>query len=249
MAVLRNKILLADDPEILSAMERSIFTRESFSLVVTASGQEAFEIIEEQDPILAILSQDMTDLSGDQCCRLVKADPFLRSTPIFLAARSGREKEITRCRNAGCDEVISRPIDGQQLMVLACQILQIGDRAAARYQTNLPIRIGPVDGKPESGCILDLNTGGAFIQTDCLHPIDTLVALSMDLPGPPGELRCQARVAWVNHPEWIKNSRLPEGMGVQFIDLGGAGRAAIEAYLADGPEPLSAETGKRKGAK
>ncbi len=51
------------------------------------------------------------------------------------------------------------------------------------------------------------------------------------LPSSSTAIRCKARVAWVNHPELPKNTRLPAGMGLQFINLTLAEMDAIRDYL------------------
>ena len=229
--MMRNNLLLADDPEILKAMERSIFTREGFLLTITGSGQEALEIIADQDPLLAILNLDMRDLNGDLCCRQVKDDPVLRATPIILTARPNQKNELERCGRSGCDEILNKPIDGQNLIALACRLLNIVHRAPPRYAVRLDARIAHHGGKPASGRILNLHAGGAFVQTKNLHPVETRLTLFVDIPGSAGSLTFQGRVAWVNHPEWIKNPRLPPGMGIQFLDLGPEAKEAIDAVM------------------
>ncbi len=239
-AVLRNKILLADDPELLHFMERSIFSRGSFSLQVTGNGRQAFEFIEEHDPVLVILTLDLQEWGGDECCRRVKDDPFLRSTPFLLVARAGQEQELARCREAGCDDIVLSPIDGQHLLVLACNQLHIVDRAPLRWEADLDVKVQGRPQKPWRGKVLNLNPGGAFIHSKQLEPVDSLIGVQFSLPGLSAPISCQARVAWVNHPEWIKNPRLPNGMGVQFVDLMPQAREAIRAFVDPGGKPRSA---------
>ncbi|BCR03824.1 two-component system response regulator [Desulfuromonas versatilis] len=241
--MLRNKILLADDPELQQCMERSIFSRGSFALQVIGNGRQAFEFIEEHDPVLVILTLDMEEWGGDECCRRVKDDPFLRSTPILLVARSDREQDLSRCRQAGCNDIVPRPIDGQHLLVTACNQLNIVDRAPLRWEAALEARVLGRARKPWRGRILNLNTGGAFIQAGQLEPVDNLVEIEFALPELPAAILCQGRVAWVNHPEWIKNPRLPSGMGVEFLDLKPQDREAIQAFVDPAGKARSTGTG------
>ncbi len=227
----QKKILLANDPELLQILKDSFFNRMGFRLLVAKSGQQAFEIIEEEDPVLAILDLAMPDLAGDECCRKVKNDPFLRSTPIILLAHAGREKELARCRKAACDDIVLKPVKEEHLLVIACNLLNIIDRAPERVPAQVPAKVGLPAKKLHSGNTLNLNSGGAFIKTSKLQPIDTLLALEVSIPELPEPVRCQGRVAWVNHPEWLKNPKLPVGMGVQFLGLDKQGVEAICSYL------------------
>jgi Tfp pilus assembly protein PilZ len=64
-----------------------------------------------------------------------------------------------------------------------------------------------------------LSTGGVFIETSNLLPVDTPLTIRFILPENETSVRCEGRVAWLNHPELIRNPNLPVGMGLQFINI------------------------------
>lgn len=235
--MIKKRILLANDPELLQAVENSFFGRNGFSLLVADSEQVAFEMIEEQDPALAILPLDMPGGGGDACCRRVKNDPILRPTPIILVVGEGSGPDLARCSDSGCDDTIQRPIDSQQLLATACRLLNIAKRGAPREDVRLSLQCGPDPGKLHPAQALNLNAGGVFVATERLVPVDTTLTLAFALPGRESLLRCLGRVAWVNHPEWVKTSRLPVGMGVAFLDL--SAEAAAELQRHAGEEAVS----------
>jgi uncharacterized protein (TIGR02266 family) len=236
--MLRKKILLTDDTELQQALESSFFCRIGFALLVADSGGRAFEMIEEQDPALAILTLEMPDWQGDAICRRVKKDALLRSTPVILVVDAGREDVVSCCREAGCDDILYRPIDSHQLLTAACRVLNIVERGAPRVETRFPVLCGRDPRKLHPAWMLNINAGGLFVEIDRLHPVDTLVTLEFTLPGHTEHIRCRGRVAWVNHPEWIKTTSLPSGMGIQFLDLtedaARAVREHVEAQPFDG---------------
>lgn len=231
----RKKILLTDDAELLQALENSFFRRIGFTLLVAESGERAFEMIEEQDPGLAILTLEMPGWQGDAVCRRVKEDALLRSTPIILVVPSGREDVVFRCRESGCDDILCRPIDSQQMLATACRLLNLVERGAPRLATRFPVLCGRDPRKLRPARVLNINVGGLFVETDRLHPVDTLLTLEFTLPGQTSTLRCKGRVAWVNHPEWIKTSSLPNGMGIQFLDLTDDAAAAVREIVEKKP--------------
>ncbi|MBE0599434.1 MAG: PilZ domain-containing protein, partial [Desulfuromonadales bacterium] len=96
-------------------------------------------------------------------------------------------------------------------------------------------RFAKTGGKWRAGDIHNLSTGGLFLAASHLFPVDTPLMLEFCLP-PGDSVSCQGRVAWVNHPEWIKNPGYPAGMGVQFLDLEAAQRQALTAFLGSGEE-------------
>lgn len=230
--MIRKRILLANDPELLHAVQNSFFGRNGFTLLVADSDRQAFEMIEEKDPALAILCLDLPGMRGDACCRRVKSDPFLRATSVILVAPSGSQQALKRCREAGCDSVLHAPIDAQKLLAAACRLLDIAERVDPRHDVRLPLRFGAEPDKLRAGEVRNLNAGGVFVATDRLFPVDSLLVLEFALPGRAFPLRCRGRVAWVNHPEWVKTSRLPIGMGIQFLDLAADDFEGLRRHLA-----------------
>ena len=229
-AVLAKRILLTNLPEILGPMEDSLFRREGFSLLMASDGRQAFEIIEDHDPALAILDLEMMNEGGDQCCRRVKNDPILRRTPVILVARRDREEDVQRCRQAGCNEILFKPVAPQELLQAACRMLGIGERRDSRLGLVLPAQVGRDPRQLRPATIHNLNAGGAFVETRKLFPVDSEVLVEFTPPELSTTVLTRCRVAWVNHPEWLKATRLPVGMGLQFTALDEAARQALERF-------------------
>jgi len=234
----RRNILLNEDAELQKVLGESFFRRIGFNLLVAANVEQAFEIIEEQDPVLVLLAVGEPGWDGESFCRQLKEDAVLRTTPIILIVPSGNEEAVARCRASGCDDILSRPIDSQRLLAAACRVLNIVERAASRLSVHLPAQFGRDSRKLRPGEILNLNAGGLFVKADRLHPVGTLLSLEFSLPGFSAPIRCRAKVAWVNHPEWVKTSSLPSGMGLQFLELADTDQAVMNTFI---EEELPAE--------
>lgn len=229
--MLAKRILITNDPEILRPMEAALFRRQGFSLLIASDGRQAFEIIEDHDPSLVILELDMLTECGDECCKRVKNDPILRKTPIILVAHADRAEELERCRRAGCNEIVLKPVDEHQLVLAACRLLNITERRAPRLELALEALVGQDSRQLRPATILNLNSGGVFLETCTLAPVDAEVVLEFCLPEREAALRLACRVAWVNHPEWVKAMRLPGGMGLQFQKLTEEDQAALDDFL------------------
>jgi uncharacterized protein (TIGR02266 family) len=231
--VRRKKILLAQDPELQTLLQASFLCREGFELAPAATGAEAFAAIEGDDLALAILCASPA-FAGENCCRRVKGDPLLRSTPVLLVADAGSQA-LARCRTAGADAVVGRPLHQTEVLRAVCALLQIVDRAGPRIPVRLLLRCGPAPLNLRAGCALDLSAGGLFVETGKLLPVGTLMHLELPLPGLEPPPRVEGRVAWVNHPEWVKKPKLPAGMGIQFLGLDAATQTALARLLEASP--------------
>ena len=227
----RKKILLVQNSELQQILSDSFLCREGFELAVAAEAGAAFAAIEEDDPALAIL----VGPGSRECCRRVKNDPLLRSTPILLVV-GPTVQEQSLGRLAGPDVLVGRPRRTTEVMRAVCALLGIVDRAGPRIPVRLVLRCGEAPLDLRAGCALDLSAGGLFVETVKLLPVGSIIHLELPLPGLEPPQRIQGRVAWVNHPEWIKKPILPAGMGVQFLPLEPATQAALAQLLAVGTE-------------
>ncbi len=224
----RKKILLAEVPEIVKAMESSFFHRAGFDFLLATDHDTAMQMVEEQDPVLIVLEARSENLDGVRFCREIKQDPFLRETHIVLIAPTGSREDVATCREGLCDAVVSRPLDGKKLVEVACDVLDIVDPAAPRKRVDLPMLCGPESDRMRAGNAHNINAGGVFIETVYLLPVDTIVFMEITLAK--NSIRCMGRVAWVNHPEWLKSSVLPVGMGIQFTEINPEDARAIDQY-------------------
>lgn len=214
-------VLLADDVELFLELEKTFFRRENFRLLVARNGIEAFETIAHEKPDLVFLDLYMPEMTGDECCRKVKADPDLSSIPIVMVTHGGREDDLARCREAGCDDIVLKPINRHNFLNTARRHLDVQDRGAPRVRARLHIRYGhPGEEQTLKDYTVNLSAGGVFIETEAPLEVDTPLRIRFDLPGRAVPIECRGRVAWINRPEKPVKPKLPGGMGVQFIDMG-----------------------------
>jgi uncharacterized protein (TIGR02266 family) len=87
----------------------------------------------------------------------------------------------------------------------------------SRFKACLTISDGPDQNKTITNYVVNMSTGGMFIETSELLPVDTLLMVELKLPGQETPMRCKARVAWTNGPNSLKKQSLPNGMGLQFL--------------------------------
>jgi uncharacterized protein (TIGR02266 family) len=81
---------------------------------------------------------------------------------------------------------------------------------------------------------VNMSTGGLFLETDKIRPVDTSLVVRFKLPGNNSDIVSKARVAWTNEPGGLKKFSLPPGMGIQFIDLSLENLQAIRDFLKEG---------------
>jgi uncharacterized protein (TIGR02266 family) len=226
-------ILLADDTHFFLELEKTFFRREEFDIQTAHTGREALRIVNTACPDIAFLDMHMPEMNGDECCRWIKANPKTRHLPVIMVTLSGREEDLERCRQAGCDDLILKPINRDHFIETARKFLKVPIRQHPRFMARFKINLAGDNDNLLSGYSLNLSAGGVFLETMTLMEENTRLDAEFLLPNSDTTIKCKAQVAWVNHPEQIKNPNLPVGMGIRFIDLSQESLDEIRTYIAD----------------
>lgn len=213
------KILLADDVELFLEMERNFLQRADLDLLIAKDGRHALEMIRRYRPQVAFLGLAMPGLSGEECCRAIKADPGLADTAVVMVLAAGRPELVKSLRAAGCDEILFKPIKHDEFLAMVRRYLKVEVRAGQRLKAEVRVYYGAAPQKQLSEFSVDLSMGGLYMKTDFPLPVDENLTLRFTLPGQKRMVSCQARVAWVNTKDNPRKPDLPPGMGIQFVDL------------------------------
>jgi uncharacterized protein (TIGR02266 family) len=86
-----------------------------------------------------------------------------------------------------------------------------------RFKARLTVCDGPDATRTVVDYVVNMSTGGMFIETAELLPVGTPIKVELMLAGSETPITCTARVAWTNGPENLKKKSLPHGMGLQFL--------------------------------
>ena len=89
--------------------------------------------------------------------------------------------------------------------------------------------------------ILDLGLGGAFVERETPLPDTETAVLRFHLPGNEIPLELACRVGWWRPKD--EATRLPSGVGLQFLEVPASDQARLEAFLS---EYLGRETEGRR---
>jgi uncharacterized protein (TIGR02266 family) len=103
-----------------------------------------------------------------------------------------------------------------------------------RYRARIAIFNGPYQKELLTNYSVNMSSGGLFIETVNILPVDMELIIKFKLPDTDTIISCKARVAWTNEPGALKKSSLPPGMGLQFIDLSLDNLHFVRAFLEKG---------------
>ena len=140
------KVLLVDDVQLFLEQEKTFFEKDEFDLLVARSGVEALRTIMSEKPSLVFMDLYMPEMDGDRCCTIVKNDGQLKGIPVIMVTQGVDENDFERCWRAGCDAIISKPINRNYFMAITRKYLPVAERRAPRYTARLRVQYG-LDGK------------------------------------------------------------------------------------------------------
>ncbi len=107
MAEERDKILVADDEEVLVELVSNILTREGYKVVKAYDGQEAWEKIQEEKPHLVVLDLCMPRLDGLGVLEKMRNSREFSTLPVLVLTASAQDEE--KALNAGANDFITKP--------------------------------------------------------------------------------------------------------------------------------------------
>jgi uncharacterized protein (TIGR02266 family) len=87
-----------------------------------------------------------------------------------------------------------------------------------RFEVELLVYYGLEPHNLRADFSVNLSTGGVFLATTDVLPVDTNLFIMFKLPGNDKIIKCNSRVAWTLDLGSFKKPSLPSGMGLQFIN-------------------------------
>lgn len=109
------KILIADDDLITLRLLETIIKRLKYEVILAHDGTEAFRILKESPPDIALLDWIMPGLNGLEICRQLRSDSQTRFIYTILLTANDRTEDITAGLDAGANDYIIKPFDQDEL--------------------------------------------------------------------------------------------------------------------------------------
>ena len=105
-------------------------------------------------------------MNGDEMCRVIRSDGTLKSVPIVMVTTSASEEDIQRCRNAGANDYIAKPIKPAELLSKLNTYINVAMRANTRIFVRLRVE-GTAGDSSEVfiGTTLNVSSSGFLIET------------------------------------------------------------------------------------
>jgi CheY-like chemotaxis protein len=118
-------VLIADDDPATRRLVGAVLVSDQYSVIEAADGEEAWRLIREHHPAIAILDWQMPVYSGLELTDVIKGDPQMRGmTVIMLTGRSAQADRDAGAR-AHADLYLTKPIAPEELLAAVRHALDL----------------------------------------------------------------------------------------------------------------------------
>lgn len=115
---MKEKILVVDDEkDILELIDYNL-TRNGYRVKTVTSGEEALELIKENDYDLIILDLMLPGVDGFDICKIIKADKQKANIPIVMVTAKADEADKVAGLEIGADHYVTKPFSPRELLAI-----------------------------------------------------------------------------------------------------------------------------------
>lgn len=109
-------VLIADDERNLRLLVSATIESDEYLVLEAADGEEAWRLVQEHRPDVAILDVQMPGLSGLEVTRAIKGDPALDGIRVILLTSQAQQADIKAGLSAGADQYLTKPFSPVELL-------------------------------------------------------------------------------------------------------------------------------------
>ena len=104
------KVLVVDDNRASRELIRAILKRVHCNIIEATHGQEALDLVEQEQPDLVLLDIDMPGLDGLAVVKRIRQNPSLADLPVVAVTAFAMEGDREKGMTAGFTAYLTKPI-------------------------------------------------------------------------------------------------------------------------------------------
>lgn len=227
------KILLVDDMRHFLDLEVSFLKRADVQILTARDGPEALLKTRVEKPDLVILDIEMPQMSGIECCRIIKTDSAVKHIPVVIMTAHEKKDEGFK---AGCNDFLVKPIDEDDFLRVIKKFVPLKEREVKRMAISIEVGY-EFDKQKLLAYTRDISLTGIFVITRDLLPLGCELDLELVVPPadrgskePPTAVRTRAQIVRQEKEETL-GVRI-SGVGLKFLDLEPSAKKALEELMA-----------------
>jgi DNA-binding response OmpR family regulator len=125
-------VLVAEDEEMILQIVEFALRRRGFDVLTARNGSEALAAASSGMPDLVVMDMMMPVMSGYDATRTLKREQRTRGIPVLGFTARAMERERSLAFEAGCDDVIIKPFEIEDLLERILSLISEGGRRSER---------------------------------------------------------------------------------------------------------------------
>jgi DNA-binding response OmpR family regulator len=121
----RKRILMVDDSNTMLMMNKLILAKEGYEILTAHDGREGVELARAERPDLILMDVVMPNLGGFDAVKELQESDSTRDIPVIMLTTRGEKENVTRGRDLGAAEYLTKPVNAVEL--LAKVKMHLGD--------------------------------------------------------------------------------------------------------------------------
>ncbi|ERT05003.1 sensory box protein [Lyngbya aestuarii BL J] len=116
-------LLLAEDNQSNIDTVSDYLTSYNYQLLIAKNGREAVEMSKQHQPNLILMDIQMPEMDGLEAIREIRTNPSLTQIPIIAVTALAMAEDVAKCREAGANEYMTKPLKLKQLLGMIQNLL------------------------------------------------------------------------------------------------------------------------------
>jgi len=201
-----------------------LLKRRGDAVIVVPNGTAAIALLPSRRPRLVVMQQNIGDMDVPHFCRVVRDGEETRSISLLLIADEGDEATAALSLAAGCNDVIHRPVDEEDLDSRVARLASVPVRKELRTLVKLELSMERA-GQFFLGHSMNISSRGMLVQTNQILAPEARVILQFYLQNDPVPMRVEALVV---RAEFLGGSAR---YGMKFLALGDDDGLRLAAFI------------------
>jgi CheY-like chemotaxis protein len=119
------RVLIADDQRTIRMLVAATLAVARLDVLEASDGNEAWGLIREHRPDLAILDVQMPGQTGLELVRAIRQDEKLADTRIILLTATAQGSDVEAGLSVGADRYVTKPFSPLDLLEEVRQVLEL----------------------------------------------------------------------------------------------------------------------------
>ncbi len=109
------RVVVADDSDVSLLIVERFMRQQGFDVQTASDGSEAWNLLQQDVPTIAILDWRMPGIEGIEICRRIRSVRRRHYTYLFLITDNTKPGAVVEGLQAGADDYIKKPFDPEEL--------------------------------------------------------------------------------------------------------------------------------------